>query len=101
MVQKGGVVGSSPNKNPVTKAKMAAHTYGSLTADVKQLINEMPKRFTKNDIIRKLSRDVASNSLDGCLRRLQRQGLIVTVKKGVGRRPNKYQKVNKKDDMFL
>ncbi len=97
-----------PDSEPLFKSTRRAtkqvNGYGSLTSTVKHLIDTMPKRFTKNDIRKALSkeldRDIAYNSLDGCVRRLKKQGLIKIVLKGKGRRPNKYSKVDKDGEFF-
>lgn len=85
---------------PKQNIEIPPNEYGSLTAEVKHQISLMPKRFTKKDLAKSLNRDVSYNSIDGCLKRLKKQGVIKMVVKGSGRRPNKYSKIINEDDLF-
>jgi hypothetical protein len=65
--------------------------YGSLTDNVKKALPHMPKVFDKNDILAYLGYEVKENSMDSCLRRLVKQGIIEVHVPGQGRRATKYK----------
>lgn len=72
-------------------------TYGTLTGAVKNVIEKVPRRFTRHDIKRALDKwygieKCNENSLSGILTRLQKKKTIEVVKKGKGRRPTRYRK---------
>lgn len=76
-------------------------SYGSLTAAVKQALETVDTKFTKNDILlvmRQTSPEIAKSvnqgSLAGCLMRFVRQGIIQIHKRGKGSTPTVYKKVD-------
>lgn len=75
--------------------------YGSLTKAVKQALETVDTKFTKNDILlvmRQTSPEIAKSvnqgSLAGCLMRFVKQDIIQIKKRGKGSTPTVYKKVD-------
>ena len=76
-------------------------SYGSLTNAVKQALEHVKVKFTKNDIILvmqqtspEIAKSVNQGSLAGCLMRFVKQGIIKIHKRGKGSHPTFYKKID-------
>jgi glycerol-3-phosphate cytidylyltransferase-like family protein len=86
----------------------AKKDYGSLTKAVKKALKLVSEKFTKRDIILvlpQISPEIATSikpaSLNGCLVRLEKQGIIKTAKSGSGSIPTVYKKIkSESSDLF-
>jgi len=68
---------------------------GELDRAVKAEIATFPNRFTLLDVVEKLQeKSIAAKgpSVRSVMKRLEQQGVVVTVRAGVGRRPTLYEK---------
>jgi hypothetical protein len=81
-----------PSQNTVTLENgQEQKEYGLLTNKIKDALSQVPETFTRNDIL-KIVGTANENSLAGCFKRLERQGLIQKIEQGQGRTPSKYKK---------
>lgn len=86
----------------------AKKPYGSLTTAIKKALELVPEKFTKRDIflvLPQVSPEIAKSikpiSLTGCLIRLEKQGVIKPIKRGVGSIPTIYKKTDgKSSELF-
>ena len=83
-----------------TKGKIS---YGSFTTTIKKAVELVPMKFTKKDIrlvLPQISTEIAHSfkdgTLTGCLIRLEKQGVIKPIKRGVGSIPTIYKKIDSK-----
>lgn len=85
-------------EQPSDKTKKS---YGSLTAAVKQALENVDAKFTKNEIILvmrqnspEIAKSVNQGSLAGCLMRMEKQGIIQIKKRGKGSTPTVFKKID-------